>query len=150
MPTYVCYAHRGHLTAQHKTQIAAGIARIHSEFTGAPVAFTQCVFHELNPHDHFIGVQPASENGVWVYGHIRSKRSISTRNEILLGIRDLVGQVLNAPESAIWVYLNELSHTDMVEFGRVLPEPGNEQRWLDELPRDIRDRLGAAEQGPNT
>lgn len=150
MPTYVCYAHRGQLTVQHKAQIAAGIARIHSEFTGAPVAFTQCVFHELNPHDHFIGVRPASENGVWVYGHIRSKRSISTRNEILLGIRDLVGQVLNVPESAIWVYLNELSHTDMVEFGRVLPEPGNEQRWLDELPRDIRDRLAAAEQGPST
>ena len=150
MPTYVCYAPRGQLTVQHKAQIAAGIARIHSEFTGAPVAFTQCVFHELNPHDHFIGVQPASENGVWVYGHIRSKRSISTRNEILLGIRDLVRQVLNVPESAIWVYLNELNRTDMVEFGRVLPEPGNEQRWLDELPRDIRDRLGAAEQGPNT
>jgi hypothetical protein len=48
------------------------------------------------------------------------------------------------------VYHNELNRTDMVEFGRVLPEPGNEQRWLDELPRDIRDRLGAAEQGPNT
>jgi phenylpyruvate tautomerase PptA (4-oxalocrotonate tautomerase family) len=150
MPTYVCYAHRGQLTAQHKAQIAAGIARIHSEFTGAPVAFTQCVFHELNPDDHFIGVQPASENGVWVYGHIRSKRSISTKNEILLGIRDLVRRVLNVPESAIWVYLNELNHTDMVEFGRVLPEPGNEQRWLDELPRDLRDRLGAVEQPPST
>jgi hypothetical protein len=29
----------------------------------------------------------------------------------------------------------------MVEFGRVLPEPGGEQGWVDELPADLRDEL---------
>jgi hypothetical protein len=49
--------------------------------------------------------------------------------------------VLTVPESAVWVYLNELAHTDMVEFGRVLPESGAEQDWIDELPADLRDEL---------
>ena len=32
-----------------------------------------------------------------------------------------------SPVTVVWVYLNDLAHTDMVEFGRVLPEPGGEQ-----------------------
>ena len=145
MPTYMCYTHRGQLTAEHKARIAVGISRIHSEFTGAPIAFTQCVFGDLDPDQHFIGGQPAPENGVWVYGHIRAERTRSAKNHILLAIRDLLTRVLQVPESVVWVYLNELAHTDMVEFGHVLPEQGDEQGWLDDLPSDLRDHLVALE-----
>ena len=37
MPTYLCYAHKGEISAGQKLEIAAGIARIHSRFTGAPM-----------------------------------------------------------------------------------------------------------------
>jgi phenylpyruvate tautomerase PptA (4-oxalocrotonate tautomerase family) len=141
MPTYVCYAHRGQLTAQRKADIAAGIAQIHSRFTGAPVWFSQCVFHELESGDHFIGDQPAPPDGVWVYGHIRAERSPSAREHILLAIRDHLMRVLHIPESVVWVYLNELSHNDMVEFGHVLPRPGDEQNWVDDLPAELRDQV---------
>jgi phenylpyruvate tautomerase PptA (4-oxalocrotonate tautomerase family) len=141
MPTYVCYAHQGEITAEQKLEIAAGIARIHSQFTGAPVAFSQCVFRSLEQDEHFIGVQLAPENGVFVFGHIRADRSSSAKNHILIGIRELLTRVLTVPESVVWVYLNELASTDMVEFGRVLPEPGGEQRWIAELPADLRDEL---------
>ena len=40
MPTYMCYAHEGQIMAEQKSYIAAGIARIHSLSTGAPVAFS--------------------------------------------------------------------------------------------------------------
>jgi phenylpyruvate tautomerase PptA (4-oxalocrotonate tautomerase family) len=141
MPTYVCYAQRGKITAEEKSEIAAGIAGVHSRFTGAPIAFTQCIFHNLESDEHFIGVQPAPGNGVFVFGHIRAGRSSSAKNHILVGIKDLLTRVLTVPESAVWVYLNGLAHTDMVEFGRVLPEPGGEQDWIDELPADLRDEL---------
>lgn len=141
MPTYVCYAHEGEITFEQKLEIVAGIARIHSRFTGAPVAFTQCVFRSLERDQHFIGLRPAPGNGVFVFGHIRGGRSSSTKNHILVGITDLLTRVLTVPASVVWVYLNELAHTDMVEFGRVLPEPGGEQGWVDELPADLRDEL---------
>lgn len=141
MPTYMCYAHNGEITAEQKLEIATGIARIHSRFTGAPVAFAQCVFRSLEQDEHFIGLQPAPGNGVFVYGHIRAERGSSTKNHILVGIRDLLMRVLTVPESVVWVYLNDLAHTDMVEFGRVLPEQGGEQRWVAELPADLRDEL---------
>jgi phenylpyruvate tautomerase PptA (4-oxalocrotonate tautomerase family) len=141
MPTYMCYAHRGEITADQKSEIAAGIARVHSRFTGAPIAFTQCIFQSIEPDEHFIGVQPAPRNGVFVFGHIRAGRNSSDKNHIVIGIKDLLTRVLTVPESAVWVYLNGLAHTDMVEFGRVLPEPGGEQAWVDELPADLRDEL---------
>jgi phenylpyruvate tautomerase PptA (4-oxalocrotonate tautomerase family) len=78
---------------------------------------------------------------VFVYGHIRAERTSAAKNEILIGIRDLLVRVLNVPESVVWVYLNDLAHTDMVEFGHVLPEPLGEQAWLDDLPADLRDEL---------
>ena len=143
MPTYVCYAHRGEVSAQQKSEIAAEIARIHSRFTGAPISFTQCIFRSLEPDEHFIGVRPAPRNGVFVLGHIRAGRSNSAKNHILVGIKELLTRVLTVPESAVWVYLNELASTDMVEFGRVLPGPGGEQNWVDELPADLRDELAA-------
>jgi phenylpyruvate tautomerase PptA (4-oxalocrotonate tautomerase family) len=141
MPTYMCYAHEGQITAEQKSHIAAGIARVHSRFTGAPVAFSQCIFRGLESDEHFIGLQPAPHNGVFVYGHIRAERTRAAKNDILIGIRDLLMRVLNVPESVVWVYLNDLAHTDMVEFGHVLPEPRGEQAWVDELPADVRDEL---------
>jgi phenylpyruvate tautomerase PptA (4-oxalocrotonate tautomerase family) len=141
MPTYMCYAHEGQITAEQKSHIAAGTARIHSRFTGAPVAFSQCIFRNLESDEHFIGLQPAPHNGVFVYGHIRAERTSGAKNDILIGIRDLIMRVLNVPESAVWVYLNDLAHTDMVEFGHVLPEPLCEQAWVDELPAEVRDEL---------
>ena len=119
------------------------VAQIHSRFTGAPVWFTQCVFHELDTDDHFIGGNPAPPDGVWVYGHIRAERSPSARTHILLAIRDHLTRVLQIPESVVWVYLNELSHTDMVEFGHVLPQAGDEQNWVNDLPADLRDHVAA-------
>ena len=147
MPTYVCYVHPDQVTAAAKAQIAAGIALIHHQFTGAPIAFTQCVFCDLGPDGHFIGGQPSPRNGVWVYGHIRAERTTSARTQIMVGIRDLLTQVLKIPESVVWVYLNELAHTDMIEFGRVLPEPGEEQRWLDQLSPELREHLVSLDQG---
>jgi phenylpyruvate tautomerase PptA (4-oxalocrotonate tautomerase family) len=141
MPTYMCYAHEGQITAEQKSQIAAGIARTHSRFTGAPVAFCQCIFRNLKSDEHFIGLQPARDSGVFVYGHIRAERTSATKNHILMEIRGLLTGVLNVPESVVWVYLNDLAHTDMVEFGRVLPEQGGERDWVDGLPADLRDEL---------
>jgi phenylpyruvate tautomerase PptA (4-oxalocrotonate tautomerase family) len=147
VPTYMCYAHEGQITAEQKSDIAAGIARIHSRFTGAPVAFCQSVFRNLESDEHFIGLEPARYNGVFVFGHIRAERTTAAKNHILMGIRDLLMGVLNVPESVVWVYLNDLNHTDMVEFGQVLPEPGSEQTWVDELPADLRDELATRSGG---
>ena len=148
MPTYVCYAHPDQVTAAAKVQIAVGIARIHHRFGRSTRSPSLSAYFEiLGPDEHFIGGQPAPGNGVWVYGHIRAERTNSVRNHIMVGIRDLLTQVLKIPESVVWVYLNELAHTDMIEFGRVLPEQGEEQRWLEQMSPELRDHLVSLDHG---
>jgi hypothetical protein len=46
--------------------------------------------------------------------------------------------VTGAEERFVWVYVNELTPTDMIEFGHVLPAHGMEQEWFDALPSDLR------------
>ena len=49
MPTYMCYAHDGQITAEQKSHIAAGIARIHSRFTGLQLHSPSAFFEISSP-----------------------------------------------------------------------------------------------------
>jgi phenylpyruvate tautomerase PptA (4-oxalocrotonate tautomerase family) len=141
VPTYTCSIARGVLSADQRQRIATGISRIHSEATGAPIGFCQCLFHDTDYAGHFIGGEPTPRASVFVYGHIRGGRVAEQRDQILTQIRDLLVEVIGIDSSLVWVYINELRHTDMVEFGHVLPEQGQEEQWVAALPTDLRDRL---------
>jgi hypothetical protein len=78
---------------------------------------------------------------VWVLGHIRSGRAESARTAIALGICDELDRIAGISRKLIWVYLSELAHTDMAEFGAMLPPPGEESLWMDALTPDVRDHI---------
>lgn len=42
------------------------------------------------------------------------------------------------PKRDVWVYVTEIPARQMAEYGHVLPEPGDEQMWLDGLPAEDR------------
>lgn len=130
MPTYVCYSATGQLSPEQRRLMATRIAQVHSRCTGAPIAFAQCIFHELDPQTHFIGGAEAPGKNVWVLGHIRNGRDRAVRDRLLAEILDAATDILELPATAVWIYLTELDHHDMVEFGRALPAPGQEAQWL--------------------
>jgi phenylpyruvate tautomerase PptA (4-oxalocrotonate tautomerase family) len=140
VPTYVCWAGRGQISAGQKQRIAAGITLIHSECTGAPPAFVQCIFQDLDAASHYIGGEDASES-VWVYGHIRDGRDEEVRERILIRISELLVDILHIDPSLTWAYINPLANTDMVEFGHTLPLPGAEQQWIEQMPAGLREHL---------
>jgi hypothetical protein len=52
---------------------------------------------------------------------------------------EAVGRAAQAESGrAVWVYLNELLPRQMIEFGYVLPEPGDEAVWTSALPEKDR------------
>jgi phenylpyruvate tautomerase PptA (4-oxalocrotonate tautomerase family) len=140
VPTYVCLARSGQISAGQRQRIAAGITLIHSECTGAPPAFVQCIFQDLGAASHYIGGEAAPES-VWVYGHIRDGRDEEVRERILIRISELLVDILHIDPSLTWAYINPLANTDMVEFGRTLPLPGAEQQWIEQMPAGVRERL---------
>lgn len=138
MPTYTLYSAAGRLTGQHRRTLAAQITTAHAECTGAPAAFVQCIFSEVDPSRRYIGGAPASAQSIWVLAHLRGGRPRAVKDHLIGEVIRVVADTLNIPPVVVWVYLVEIDHLDMAEFGRQLPEAGAEAEWLDQLPAESR------------
>ena len=141
MPTYVVHAAAEAFDPAQRDSLAAAITGVHHRRTGAPRSFVQTIFVDIPAGSHYIGGKPTHPRGVWVFGHIRGGRDTQARTGIALDIRDALLSLGNIPSEFVWVYLSELSHSDMVEFGSVLPVPGDEAAWIEGLEPEIRDHL---------
>lgn len=136
MPTYVCSVPAGSLSDDQKDRIAVAIAQRHSEATGAPTFFVQVVIEESKTTRRYLGGQ-VSGSHIWVRGDIRAGRPEAVRSTLMLAIMKDLSAITGVPEDSIWVYLCNLVPTDMVEFGHVLPAPGQELAWFEALPQDL-------------
>ena len=47
------------------------------------------------------------------------------------------------PKSHVWAHLADMPATQIVEFGRVVPEPGGEAAWIAALPAAERKEIEA-------
>ncbi len=135
MPTYTCTSAEGRLSAEPKSRIASENTRIHAEVTGAPSYFAQVIFSEVASGNWFMGGVPVAHDHIFVYGHIRSGRAAVDKTRMIRLMADAIRAAANVDSTrAVWVYLNELQPRQMIEFGHVLPEPGDEPAWTEALP----------------
>jgi phenylpyruvate tautomerase PptA (4-oxalocrotonate tautomerase family) len=139
MPTYVCHVPSGQLDSQQKAAIAGAISQRHSEATGAPPYFVQVMIEETDA-DRYLGGSPASGH-IWIRGDIRAGRKVEQRTTLMKRIMQDVSRITSVAESDIWVYLCNLEPTDMIEYGHVLPLPGQEEAWFDSLPETLQTYL---------
>jgi phenylpyruvate tautomerase PptA (4-oxalocrotonate tautomerase family) len=139
MPTYFCTTSSGRLTTEQKTKIASEITRVHSEVTGAPSFFAQVIFHDIKLSDWFMGGVPLTHEHIFVYGHIRAGRAAIDKTRMIKLMAEAVALAAQVESRrAVWVYVNELPPRQMIEFGHVLPEPGEEPSWTAALPMEDR------------
>jgi phenylpyruvate tautomerase PptA (4-oxalocrotonate tautomerase family) len=131
MPTYVCSVPPNTLNDSQKSEIAKAISNRHSEATGAPPFFVQVVIEESHA-DRYLGGQKTSHH-IWVRGDIRAGRTEGARSEMMLKLMEDISRITGVKEENIWVYVCNLAPTDMVEYGHVLPEPGSEKQWFEQL-----------------
>lgn len=138
MPTYTVSAPAGRLSAEVKARIAKAVTKTHSQVTGAQTFFAQVMFQEVQEGNWFIGGEPLDGRQFFIQGQIRGGRPAEMKNKLLLGLRDALASALEVPTNTVWSYLIELPPSHMVEFGHVLPEPGDEAAWLANLPAEDR------------
>jgi phenylpyruvate tautomerase PptA (4-oxalocrotonate tautomerase family) len=129
MPTYTVMSANLVLTAHQEADIAAAITRSHHETTGAPAFFAQVIFSEIAGGKHYIGGKPYKAPHLFVQGLIRAGRSAEAKAALVKCIAAEVQAIAGIAPEDIWVYIQEIPATQMVEFGRVLPEPGAEKAW---------------------
>ena len=55
--------------------------------------------------------------------------------------RSAGSRVTGVREDAVWIYLCNLAPTDMIEYGHVLPKPGDEAAWFESSPASVKEYL---------
>ena len=138
MPTYTVTSIEGCLDGAQRERIASEITRIHSEATGAPTYFAQVLFIEVKSDRYFVGGGLLKGQQVFVNGQIRAGRTAESKDRLISGIADAVTVASKLSKNNIWVYITDLLPRQMVEFGHVLPEPGDEATWAAALPEPDR------------
>ena len=138
MPTYTIHAPAGQFSKEQKQTIAGKVTRTHNEVTGAPTFFAQVIFVDVADGNWFMGGAPLEAEQIYICGHIRGGRSDEMKRKLILGLRDALAEGAGLPTGRVWSYLVELPSAQMVEYGHVLPDPGEEASWLAALPPEDR------------
>jgi phenylpyruvate tautomerase PptA (4-oxalocrotonate tautomerase family) len=131
MPSYSVTISRGNIAGEQKATIAKAITRVHGEVTGTPFYMAQVIIKEIEPDCYFLGGKPLEGNQVFVHGSTRQGRSRQTKDELIKRLTSEVAAAMGFDPGSVWVYISEMPARQMVEFGRVLPEPGHEIAWND-------------------
>jgi phenylpyruvate tautomerase PptA (4-oxalocrotonate tautomerase family) len=141
MPTYVCWTRAGQLSLDQRQRVAKSITEIHHDLTFTPRFLVQVIFNELQPHSHYIGGAEAEPNHIWIRADIRSGRTQEQKSRLLMRIVDDVCAISDAPRENIWVCISDIPVINIIEYGHILPQSGEEDAWFAKLPHDLQERL---------
>ncbi|MBM3366811.1 MAG: 4-oxalocrotonate tautomerase [Betaproteobacteria bacterium] len=141
MPTYVCCTRAGQLSPDQRRRIAKSITETHHDVALAPRYFVQVIFNELQAHSHYVAGEEAEPGHIWIRADIRGGRTQEQKGRLMTRIVDEVCAISGASRESVWVYISDIPGTSVVEFGHILPQPGEEDAWFAKLPRDLQERL---------
>lgn len=143
MPTYV-FTTAKPLTAEQRAKLVASVTEIHHVEATAPRFFVQVIFQSVEPGSISIGGGAAALDHVWVRADIRAGRSKEQKAKMLTRIMAETSAILGVSDQDVWVYISDIPAEGVLEFGAVLPEPGQEEAWLAALPEALREKLRKA------
>jgi phenylpyruvate tautomerase PptA (4-oxalocrotonate tautomerase family) len=143
MPTFNLIVPEGRLSSEQKTRVAVAVGRTYKELTGVPENLTQVIFIEVKHDNYFVGSVPLDTDQISVEGHLRTGRSVEAKRSLVERIVEAVAQAAAIPKSHVWAHLVDMPASQIVEFGRVLPEPGGEAAWIAALPEAERKEIEA-------
>ena len=141
MPTYTVTVANLSLSPQQKSQIAEAITAAHNAQTGAPRFFAQVLFSAANEGDHFVGGRVNTAPQLYVHGLVRKGRSIEIKQALMSQMLEEIAQIVDITAEDVWIYLQDIPATQMIEFGRFLPAPGEEAEWEREMTQERRAKL---------
>ena len=127
MPVYTCTTTASTLSSDTKAALAGEIAAIHSAINHVPSPYVSVVFHELPDDNVYSGGMPA--NQVLVSAWVREGHPDTEVTRLATVIAAAVTRIARVPVEQVTVLIQPGPARFAVEFGRVLPEPGEEDAW---------------------
>ena len=145
MPTYTVTNSNFNLSSKQQKNLAEGITKVHNVVTGANTYFAQVIFNKTKKDNHFMGGKKVKEPSLFLLGQIRAGRSKEVKDKLIVDLKDVLVKNSKLDETQVWVYINDLPPSQMIEYGAVLPESGKESEWFSNLPRKLKDKLSKIE-----
>ena len=145
MPTYTVTNSNFNLSSKQQKKLAEGITKVHNIVTGANTYFAQVIFNKINKNNHFMGGKKVKEASMFLLGQIRAGRSKKVKDKLITDLKDVLVKNSKLDETQIWVYINDLPPSQMIEYGAVLPESGKENEWFTNLSPKLRKKLSEIE-----
>lgn len=112
-----------------KQRLAGEITDLHCEVTGAPPSFVRVAFVAGGEGNCFVAGRPRVDASI--RGTIREGRSRESVAQLLHGLSDAFHRAVDIPQDQILVSLGARPGWQIMEGGRVLPEAGDEDDWLE-------------------
>ncbi len=78
---------------------------------------------------------------VYVHGLIRQGRNTEVKQALMSQMLEEIARIAGITAEDVWIYLQDIPATQMIEFGRFLPAPGGEAEWEREMTPEKRSRL---------
>lgn len=129
MPIYQCSTPAGMLTDSTRAQVAGAITDAHVEATGAPRVFVHVFFNELPAGGSYTGGEVDSKISS-ITGLIRAGRPLDVKQNLIKRISASWSAITGQPERELVAGLTEIDPEVAMEFGRILPRPGEEAEWF--------------------
>ena len=145
MPTYTVTNSNFNLSSKQQKKLAEGITKVHNVVTGANTYFAQVIFNKTKKNNHFMGGKKVKEPSMFLLGQIRAGRSKEVKDKLISDLKDVMVKNSKLDETQIWVYINDLPPSQMIEYGAVLPESGKEKEWFTNLSTKLKKKLSTLE-----
>ena len=145
MPTYTVTNSNFNLSSKQQKNLAEGITKVHNVVTGANTYFAQVIFNKTKKNNHFMGGKKVKEPSIFLLGQIRAGRPKETKNQLISDLRDVITKNSKLDETQVWVYIVDLPPSQMIEYGAVLPESGEEKEWFSGLSEKLKKKLSKIE-----
>ena len=145
MPTYTVTNSNFNLTSKQQKDLAEGITKVHNVVTGANTYFAQVIFNKTEKNNHFMGGKKVKESSIFLLGQIRAGRTKIVKDKLILELKNVLVKKTKLDETQVWVYINDLPPSQMIEYGAVLPESGKEKEWFKNLSSKLRKKLSNIE-----
>jgi phenylpyruvate tautomerase PptA (4-oxalocrotonate tautomerase family) len=131
----------GAFTKAQKTSVAVDMTKIYCEETDVPARWVHIYFREYAKDSKYTGGEP-SNSKVCIFCNLRAGRSITDRQRILRRFSAAISKGFDRPEGELMLGINEMDSSTAMEFGLILPYPGDEAPWF-EKNKAVLEGLGA-------
>ncbi|MEL6675063.1 MAG: hypothetical protein AAFR61_22840 [Bacteroidota bacterium] len=131
MPLYSLTSPK-HLSSGTKQQLVDLFTDAHCSIMVAPEQFVHVVFFE--------GIPILENKSLYIHANVRLGRSQSQIDRVCDAFKTGCARILQVSEAQIHINLMEIDGKWAMEGGFVMPSPGEEDAWMEQVTKALADR----------